>query len=65
MLRGLGNFDLCNRIYLRNEKVRKTVLACSYGAQVESLYKIGIENLVTLSITIPTVLDITTKEQMT
>ena len=34
-----------------NEKVHKTVFACSYGAQVESIQqKINVENLVTLSL---------------
>ena len=34
--RGQAIFEICDRISLQNQKVRETVLPCSYGAQVES-----------------------------
>ena len=34
--RGQAIIEICDRISLQNQKVRETVLPCSYGAQVES-----------------------------
>ena len=53
-LRWYTIFELCDRISSRKrkrQKVRKTVFACSYGAQAESVKqsKKMVENLVTLS----------------
>ena len=44
------NMKTSDQISSRKQKVRKTVFACSYGAQVESFNKKMVENLATLSL---------------
>ena len=48
-LRGQGIFNFAIEYLPKNEKVRKAVFVCSYGAQVESFSKKNGQNLETVS----------------